>query len=85
MKFIKGLAKVLKNMLPTPFPIAFILTAVTFILALTLTSSRVSGFDRVVEVMGLGRRIMEYATSHFCSSNDVDVSFGTCVSLNSTS
>ena len=51
MKFIARIGKALKSMLPSPFTIALLLTIVTFILALTLTSSETSGFDRVFELM----------------------------------
>jgi short-chain fatty acids transporter len=49
---IKRFGRILKTMLPTPFSIALLLTALTFILAFTLTSSSLSGVDRVVEVLG---------------------------------
>ncbi|MFT5777967.1 MAG: short-chain fatty acids transporter [Crocinitomicaceae bacterium] len=52
MKIFGSTEKVFKSLLPTPFTIALMLTVVTFILALTLTTSETTGFSRIIEVMG---------------------------------
>ena len=52
MRIVAIIEKLFKTLLPAPFTIAVLLTIVTFILALLLTTSSVTGFDRVIEVMG---------------------------------
>lgn len=52
MRFLKIIEQGFKHLLPAPFTIAVLLTIFTFILAATLTHSEVTGFDRVVELMG---------------------------------
>ena len=52
MRFFSSFEKVFKSLLPAPFTIAVVLTIVTFLFALLLTTSEVTGFDRVMEVMG---------------------------------
>ena len=52
MRFFTSFEKVFKSLLPAPFTIAVILTIVTFLLALLLTTSELTGFNRVIEVMG---------------------------------
>jgi len=50
MNLLKGIEKAFKVILPSPFSIALILTFVSFILAITLTESSQSGFNRVIEI-----------------------------------
>jgi short-chain fatty acids transporter len=52
LKFFNLIEKTFKNLLPAPFTIALVLTVLTFLLALLLTTSEVTGLDRVIEVMG---------------------------------
>ena len=52
MSFSSTIEKAFKTLLPAPFTIAVVLTMITMVLAFTLTSSEVSGFDRVTEVLG---------------------------------
>ncbi len=52
MSFSSAIEKTFKTLLPAPFTIAVVLTIATMTLAFTLTSSQVSGIDRVIEVFG---------------------------------
>ncbi len=52
MRFFSSFEKIFKALLPTPFTIAIVLTVVTFILALSLTHSDLTGMDRFLEVVG---------------------------------
>lgn len=47
-----GIEKVFKTLLPAPFTIAVILTAITMLLAVSLTQSEATGIDRTVELLG---------------------------------
>ncbi|MCF8460221.1 MAG: TIGR00366 family protein [Flavobacteriales bacterium] len=52
MSFSSTIEKTFKALLPAPFTIAVVLTIVTMVLAFTLTSSQLTGIDRVIEVFG---------------------------------
>ena len=52
MSFSSTIEKAFKTLLPAPFTIAVVLTMITMVLAFTLTSSEVTGLDRVAEVLG---------------------------------
>ena len=52
MKLFKLIEKAFKSLLPAPFSIALLLTLVTLVLALLLTTSELTGFDRVLEMVG---------------------------------
>lgn len=52
MRIVAIIEKLFKTLLPAPFTIAVLLTLVTFFLALLITTSEVTGFDRVIELMG---------------------------------
>lgn len=52
MKWLNGIEKMFKNVLPTPFTIAILLTIVTFILAFLLTDSDLHTGARGLELLG---------------------------------
>jgi short-chain fatty acids transporter len=52
MRLFSRIGKIFKSLLPAPFTIAVVLTIATFLLALFLTTSEVTGFNRVIEIMG---------------------------------
>jgi short-chain fatty acids transporter len=52
MSFSSTIEKTFKTLLPAPFTIAVLLTVLTMVLAFSLTSSEVTGLDRVTEVLG---------------------------------
>jgi len=51
MRLFLGIEKAFKNLLPTPFTIALVLTFVTMVLAFFLTKSDLVGFDRGLEIV----------------------------------
>ena len=52
MKIISLIEKAFKSLMPSPFSIALVLTAITFTLAWAFTDSEVSGLDRGGEILG---------------------------------
>lgn len=52
MKLITLIEKAFKSLMPSPFSIALVLTAVTFTLAWAFTDSQVTGLDRGGELLG---------------------------------
>lgn len=52
MGFLKIIERTFKNVLPSPFTIAVVLTLITFLMAAFFTSSTCYGLGRVVELMG---------------------------------
>ena len=52
MKIISLIEKAFKSLMPSPFSIALVLTAITFTLAWAFTDSNVSGLDRGGQILG---------------------------------
>lgn len=52
LNLFKNIERAFKALLPAPFSIALLLTLVTLVLALLLTTSEVTGFGRVMEMIG---------------------------------
>ena len=52
MKIIAFIEKAFKSLMPSPFSIALVLTAITFTLAWAFTDSDVSGLDRGGQIFG---------------------------------